>query len=183
MRIVSGIAKGRKIIPPQIAEVRPTKDRVREAAFNSMKSFDLIEGRHFFDLFAGSGALGLEALSRGAQKVTFVDHQKTCIDVIRKNLETLGFGDLAEVRHCDYLQIVKTISKKDVVLLDPPYDFQEWDNLLGLLSAEVAVIESSHEISLPSSWREIKSKKYGSTFLIIAERAKEKYETQPTKRI
>ena len=111
MRIVSGIAKGRRIFPPQIEEVRPTKDRVREAVFNSLRSFDLIDGRHFFDLFAGSGALGLEALSRGAKFATFVDRRKACIEVIQKNIETLGFIDVTDVRHCDYLQVATTITK------------------------------------------------------------------------
>ena len=93
MRIVSGIAKGRKILSPLAKDVRPTKDRVREAIFNSLTSFELIEGRHFVDLFAGSGALGIEALSRGAKKVTFVDHQKACVEVIRTNIENLNFEE------------------------------------------------------------------------------------------
>ena len=84
MRIVSGIAKGRKLLTPSLQDVRPSKDRVREAIFNSLTSFGLIEDRHFIDLFAGSGALGLEALSRGARKVTFVDNKKACIDVVQK---------------------------------------------------------------------------------------------------
>ena len=168
MRIVSGIAKGRRILPPQIENVRPTKDRVREAVFNSLTSFDLIDGRHFFDLFAGSGALGLEALSRGAKFATFVDRQKACIEAIQKNIETLGFRDATDVRHCDYLQVAPTITKTDIVLLDPPYNFADWDYLLRHLSAEVAVIETESEIVLPEPWTSIKVKKYGSTFVNIA---------------
>ena len=171
MRIVSGIAKGRRIFPPQIEEVRPTKDRVREAVFNSLRSFDLIDGRHFFDLFAGSGALGLEALSRGAKFATFVDRRKACIEVIQKNIETLGFIDVTDVRHCDYLQVATTITKNDIVLLDPPYNFADWDYLLRHLSAEVAVIETESEISLPESWTSIKVKKYVSTYVNIAVQA------------
>ena len=169
MRIVSGIAKGRKIIRPLSQDVRPTKDRVREAIFNSLTSFELVEDRHFFDLFAGSGALGLEALSRGARKVTFVDHQKVCIDAIRENIENLDFRDSAEIRHCDYLQEIKHISKSDIVLLDPPYDFTDWNQLLESVRAAAVVIESNHEISLAEPWKTIKSKKYGSTFVMIAE--------------
>ena len=172
MRIVSGIAKGRKIIPPQIEAVRPTKDRVREAVFNSLTSFDLIEGRHFFDLFAGSGALGLEALSRGAKSATFVDHQKACIDVICENIATLEFRDIAEVKHCDYLQVVESIGEHDVALLDPPYTFFDWDGLLESLPAEAVVIESEREIPLPEPWTSIKAKKYGSTFVVIAKRTR-----------
>ena len=167
MRIVSGIAKGRRIFPPQIEEVRPTKDRVREAVFNSLRSFDLIDDRHFFDLFAGSGALGLEAISRGAKSATFVDRRKVCIEVIQENIEALGFGDVTDVRHCDYLQVLPTTTKNDIVLLDPPYNFADWDYLLSHLSAEAAVIEAENEIALPESWRSIKVKKYGSTFVNI----------------
>ncbi|MBG00987.1 MAG: 16S rRNA (guanine(966)-N(2))-methyltransferase RsmD [Acidimicrobiaceae bacterium] len=168
MRIVSGIAKGRKILSPLAQDVRPTKDRVREAIFNSLKSFELIDGRHFVDLFAGSGALGIEALSRGAERVTFVDHQKACIDIIRTNVENLGFGELAEVRHADYLQELQNVSKGDVVLLDPPYDFGDWELLLGSIKSETVVIESNQEIVLSGEWKQIKSKRYGSTFVVIA---------------
>ena len=168
MRIVSGIAKGRKIIPPLSQDVRPTKDRVREAIFNSLTSFELINGRHFFDLFAGSGALGLEALSRGAAKVTFVDHQRACIDAIQENIETLGFEELSELRHGSYLQELQRISKSDVVLLDPPYGFKDWNNIVDSIAAAAVVIESGSEISLSGQWDTIKVKKYGSTFVTIA---------------
>ncbi|MEC7924029.1 MAG: 16S rRNA (guanine(966)-N(2))-methyltransferase RsmD [Actinomycetota bacterium] len=168
MRIVSGIAKGRKIIPPLSQEVRPTKDRVREAVFNSLTSFDLINGRHFFDLFAGSGALGLEALSRGAAQVTFVDHQKVCIDTIKENIETLGFAELSEVHHGSYLQELQHISKNDVVLLDPPYGFKDWNHIMESITAAAVVIESDHEISLPEPWNTVKVKRYGSTYITIA---------------
>ena len=167
MRIVSGIAKGRRISPPQIAEVRPTKDRGREAVLNSLSSFDLIADRHFFDLFAGSGALGLEAISRGAKFATFVDRRKICIEVIQENIEALGFVDVTDVKHCDYLQVVPTTTKNDIVLLDPPYNFADWDYLLSHLLAEAVVIEAESEITLPESWRSIKVKKYGSTFVNI----------------
>ena len=168
MRIVSGIAKGRKILSPLARDVRPTKDRVREAIFNSLTSFQLIEGRHFVDLFAGSGALGIEALSRGAERVTFVDHQKACIDVIRTNIKSLDFVEYVEIRHADYLQELQNVSKDDVVLLDPPYDFGDWELLLGSIKAETVVIESDHEIVLSGPWKQIKSKRYGSTFVVIA---------------
>ena len=79
MRIVAGSARGRKLILPTNSGIRPTKDRVREAIFNSLHSYGLVEDRQFLDLFAGTGSLGLEALSRGASSVVFVDNNDLAI--------------------------------------------------------------------------------------------------------
>jgi 16S rRNA (guanine966-N2)-methyltransferase len=168
MRIVSGIVKGRKLFTPSSQDVRPSKDRVREAIFNSLTSFDLIEGRHFIDLFAGSGALGLEALSRGARKVTFVDNQKACIDVIQTNVAALGFEKNTEMILSDYVHQLGRIQVDDVVLLDPPYKFKNWEGLLNSIVADVVVIESDRNVSIMEPWNVIKTKRYGTSVVAIA---------------
>jgi 16S rRNA (guanine966-N2)-methyltransferase len=168
MRIVSGIAKGRKLLTPLSQDVRPSKDRVREAIFNSLTSFELIDGRHFIDLFAGSGALGLEALSRGARKVTFVDNQKACIDVIETNVGALGFEKNAEIILSDYVHQLGQIQADNVVILDPPYKFENWEGLLNSIEADVVVIESDRNVSIMEPWNIIKAKRYGTTMVTIA---------------
>lgn len=168
MRIVSGIAKGRKLLTPSSQDVRPSKDRVREAIFNSLTSFELIEDRHFIDLFAGSGALGLEALSRGARKVTFVDNQKACIDVIQTNVAALGLEKNTEIILSDYVHQLGQIQADNVVLLDPPYKFENWEGLLNSIEAEVVVIESDRNVSIMEHWNIIKTKRYGTSMVTIA---------------
>src|SRR5205814_2490034 len=91
MRVVSGSAKGRRVQAPKGTQTRPTSDRVREAVFNTLGSLGGIEGATVADLFAGSGALGIEALSRGAAHVTFVDRDRDAIATIKANLATTGF--------------------------------------------------------------------------------------------
>src|SRR5947209_20395427 len=97
VRVVAGTAKGRRLTAPPGRDVRPTSDRVREAVFSSLVSMDAVEGRSVLDLFAGSGALGIEALSRGAADATFVDHDRRVIDTIRANLDVTGLAAQASV--------------------------------------------------------------------------------------
>ena len=105
MRIVSGIARGKKLCTPQGLEVRPTIDRVKEAVFSSLQ-FD-IEGRRILDLFAGSGQLGLEALSRGAKHCNFVDSSNFSIASIQENIKNCGFNENSTVNFCDSFQFLK----------------------------------------------------------------------------
>ena len=97
MRIVSGVARGRRLLTPQGREVRPTSDRVREATFNALVSMDAVAGSHVLDLFAGSGAMGIEALSRGADRATFVDASPAAISAVRENLAATGLSGRATV--------------------------------------------------------------------------------------
>ncbi len=123
MRVITGSARGRRLITLDGEDVRPTTDMVKEAIF-SILQFD-IEGRTVLDLFAGSGQLGIEALSRGAKLCTFVDQSGKAIDVVRKNLENCSLIDRARVLKTDALVYVSgkaaPSERCDIALLDPPY--------------------------------------------------------------
>ena len=120
MRVITGTAGGKRLETLNGSDVRPTTDMVKEAVF-SIIQFD-IEGRCFLDLFAGSGQMGIEALSRGAKKAVFVDNSKASLAVIRKNLEITGLSDKAEVVPTDSLSFLKSCDECfDIAYLDPPY--------------------------------------------------------------
>ncbi len=171
MRIVAGTARGRRLMTPEGTDVRPTKDRVREAVFNSLHSHGEVEDRTVLDLFAGSGAMGLEALSRGASRCTFVDRDRRAIAAIHHNLDALGFADRATVRHADSPGVLASLGPHDVALLDPPYDFDDWASLLDALPARVVVIESDREIVPGEGWEVLKAGRYAGTVVCIARRA------------
>ena len=120
MRIIAGQWRGRPIVAPKGQATRPTSDRAREALFSMLASrVGSFEGLHVADLFAGSGALGLEALSRGAAHCLFVDNDRWAVEAIRANLKALG-GD-ADVRP-GAAQHVRVVQPLDLVFLDPPYE-------------------------------------------------------------
>lgn len=171
MRIVAGSAGGRQLVTPEGDDVRPTKDRVREAVFNSLHSHGLVAEATYLDLFAGSGALGLEALSRGAAHCTFVDSDRRSIAVVADNLETLGFEDQATVRQMDALAFSSTDQRFDVSLLDPPYAFDQWSELLAAVPSDVVVIESDRSIEPGEPWEILKEKKYAGSVVVIARRS------------
>src|SRR5207247_7816272 len=106
MRVVAGSAKGRRLTAPPGRDVRPTSDRVREAVFSSLVSMDAVEGASVLDLFAGSGALGIEALSRGAATATFVDDDRVAVETVRANLAATGVGERASVVDEDALRFL-----------------------------------------------------------------------------
>src|SRR5262245_42765992 len=93
MRVVAGSLRGRRLVAPTGRDTRPTSDRVREAMFNALASLDLIVGADVIDLFAGSGALGIEALSRGARHCTFLEHARPALAALRVNLTALGLDE------------------------------------------------------------------------------------------
>ena len=120
MRIIAGSKRGKKLITLEGEQVRPTTDRVKESLFNILQ-FQL-EGRRFLDLFAGSGQIGLEALSRGAAAAVFVDSSKDSIRVVQKNLESTGFQDRAKVVQLDFASYLRGCRELfDIAFLDPPY--------------------------------------------------------------
>ena len=120
MRVITGEARGRRLITLEGEDVRPTTEKVKEAIFSAIQ-FD-IQGRRFLDLFAGSGQMGIEALSRGAESATFVDSSRKAVDIVRKNLNNVGFYDKAKVLHTDSLSFLEMNSEiYDIVFLDPPY--------------------------------------------------------------
>lgn len=120
MRIITGEARGRRLETLAGEDVRPTAERVKEAVF-SIIQFD-IEGRRFLDLFAGSGQMGIEALSRGATRAFFVDAADASIQIVRKNLQSVGLMDKATVTRSDYASyLARTGEQFDIAFLDPPY--------------------------------------------------------------
>ncbi len=120
MRVITGSAKGRKLITLEGEDIRPTAAKVKGAIFNSIQ-FD-IEGRNILDMFAGAGQLGIEALSRGAAKAVFVDLSREAIKVINDNLEHCKLKDNASVFNGDGLSYIKTTREKfDIIFIDPPY--------------------------------------------------------------
>lgn len=124
MHIISGLYKGRKILAPKGLKTRPTSGRLREALFNICQGE--IEGIAFLDLFAGSGAMGLEAYSRGAQIVTFVDNSRESIRCIQENIRTLGLEKCSRVIYGDVFEALADLARRgngyDLIYADPPYE-------------------------------------------------------------
>ena len=170
MRIVSGTAGGRRLIVPDGTTTRPTTDRVREATFNVLFSMNAIEDATFVDLFAGSGALGLEALSRGAAHVTFVERDRAALAALRANIEALRFEDQSTVLATDSLRWLPTAGHFDVMLADPPYDFEAWPQVFAAADADLIVVESNDAVDLPADWESLRERSYGSTVVQIATR-------------
>jgi 16S rRNA (guanine966-N2)-methyltransferase len=171
MRVVAGEARGRRLVVPEGTSVRPTSDRVREAVFNALGSLGVLDGASVIDVFAGSGALGIEALSRGAGHAVFVDESRHAIDAIQTNLAVLGLGDRARVVRGEAVGWVTTAPGRfDLALVDPPYAFDGWDGLLAGLPADVVVIESNRVVEVPVGWDVLRDRKYGSTSVRIARR-------------
>ncbi|MEC7506282.1 MAG: 16S rRNA (guanine(966)-N(2))-methyltransferase RsmD [Actinomycetota bacterium] len=173
MRVVSGDLGGRKLVTPDGSDTRPTSDRVREAMFNSLFSLDAIEGARVLDAFAGSGALGIEALSRGALHATFVETGHDALAALRENLETLQLGAQGRVVPGDALvHLERTAVEErhyDLVLLDPPYGFDQWGELLAAVPVGArVVIESDREVVVPDSWEVHRRKRYGGTVVTLA---------------
>ena len=121
MRVISGTARGRKLKELQGMETRPTTDKVKESLFNIIQ-FE-IEGRRVLDLFGGTGQLGIEALSRGAARCTFVDQRREAVSLIRENLKLCGLSERSRVVQGEALSFLASCGEKfDVILLDPPYE-------------------------------------------------------------
>jgi 16S rRNA (guanine966-N2)-methyltransferase len=175
MRVVAGVARGLRLVAPEGAGTRPTSDRVREATFNALGSMHALDGANVLDLFAGSGALGIEALSRGAASATFVETDRAALRAVRTNLETTRLGDLAEVVAQPAERFVATAVAEgrgwDLAVLDPPYGFDRWDELLATLPADIAVIESDRPVPVPAGWELRRQKRYGRTTVTVLVRA------------
>ena len=141
-----------------------------------LASMDVIQGRSVLDLFAGTGAMGIEALSRGAAVATFVDDQPAVLDVLRTNLVITGLYAKGVVVQADALDWLATAGKVHVALVDPPYSFEEWPALLDHLQAGTAVLESDRELDLGERWEHVKVKRYGGTVVTLAQPAPPSHE-------
>jgi 16S rRNA (guanine(966)-N(2))-methyltransferase RsmD len=153
---------------------------VRESIFDILGSQGGVEGLRVLDLFCGSGALGVEALSRGAVSATFVDLDPDALDAVRENLTAVGLDDTAATLVRAALPgWLRTSSGRpnpasghayDLALCDPPYDFTEWPALLEALDAATVVMESSSSIPLPATWVIARERRYGGTLITVAHR-------------
>ena len=185
MRVISGKYRGKKLFPPADNDVRPTTDRIKETVFNILVSrYGGVEGR-VLDLFCGSGALGIEALSRGADSVVFVDKSPQSIKLTRENLK--GITDSYSVYNTDFKVALEKLNEPfDLILLDPPYKSGYEPHVLntilnkGLLKRDgVIFVEHSREnnlINLPSSYI-IDTRNCGNTnisFITLSEEQNEK---------
>jgi len=156
---------------PGGVDTRPTSGQVREAVFNALNSLGVVEGATVLDLFAGSGALGIEALSRGAKRCTFVDQARSAITAIRTNVETCGVAEQTTIVNADALAFVDRGERYDLVLADPPYGFNDWEALLARIDAGLVVLESDRPLNLTPTWVAVREKAYGTTVVTFAERA------------
>lgn len=178
MRIIGGIARGRAISAPEGMNTRPTTDRVRENIFNVLQFS--IRGASVLDTFAGSGALGLEALSRGAVKCTFIEKDKKAFANLKKNINTLNFNDNSIALMGDVAEILKTQKNFDLVFLDPPYNkgflavvepFLLKENFLN--EDALIVVETSAKEKETFTSEDLvleKIKKYGDTAILYYKR-------------
>ena len=119
MRIITGSARGRRLTAPEGTDVRPTAEVTKEAVFSAIH-FE-VEGARMLDLFAGTGQMGIEALSRGAKQCVFIDQRNDAVKLIRENLQVCGLTDSAVVRSGDAMAYLKSGEKFDLIFLDPPY--------------------------------------------------------------
>ena len=142
MRVISGKAKGKKLKAPK-GKIRPLSDQAREALFNILGS--KVIDSYFLDLFAGTGAVGIEALSRGAKLSIFVEVDKKTVEIIRENLKSTDLYDFAEVYSIDALRAIKILGGKgakfDIIFLGPPYDSLQLEKAMVRLS-EIDILDS-----------------------------------------
>ena len=177
MRIISGTSRGRRLVAQRGRAIRPTSDRIKESIFNILGNE--VQGKLIVDLFAGTGSLGIEALSRGAKKVLFVEIEKQALRIIQKNLSACGMQRHAEVVPRDVNRAIGMLHGRgesfDLILMDPPYR-------QGLIQATVEILESRpihHEDSilviqhdrrerlpdLTGAWDLIRQRRIGDTLI------------------
>lgn len=169
MRVIGGAARGRPLRAKLPATVRPTTDFTREAIFSMLESRGGLVDLVVADLYCGSGAMGIEALSRGAHTVYFVDADPACLEATRANLAPLGLeGTAVFVRAT--LPAWVAPPGLDLVLADPPYGPLDLEALLQGVTASRAVIENDREMDAPEGWVVAKSKRYGTTLVTMVER-------------
>jgi len=173
MRVITGTARGRRLKTPEGMDIRPTTDNVKESIFNIIQ-FD-IEGRRVLDLFAGTGQLGIECLSRGASEVVFIDSSREAIKIVKENLKTCGFN--APVLQLDAVNYLKACGKFDLIIVDPPYDSPVYDTVLETINSVdilsdggIIICESRREKALPemnAPYRKAKEYNYGKVKLCL----------------
>jgi len=176
VRVIAGRSRGRILRAPTGSRTRPTADRVREAIFDMLGSLVDLKGATVADLFAGSGAMGIEALSRGAGAVVFVDRAAAALRAVRSNLVAVGMQDarVSLVRADVLAWLSRPVSGAlrspkcfDLALCDPPYAFVAWGELLRRLDAGIAVLETNRPVEVPDNWKVVRHKRHGGTLLTV----------------
>ncbi len=163
MRVVGGTARGRKLTTLEGMDVRPTTDKVKESVFNIIQ-FE-VPGSSMLDLFAGSGQMGIEALSRGAENAVFVDSSRKSLNIVKTNVDTVGFSDRAKLIMSDSTAYLgRTSEKFDIVFLDPPYHCGLIDKAFGYLpqvlkDTSVVICETKADEELPETFGDFEIKK------------------------
>jgi len=182
MRVISGTAKGVSLFSPQGTKTRPTSDFVKENMFNIIR--DDVRGAAVLDLFAGSGAIGIEALSRGARSAIFVDVSQKCVDLVKRNLEKARLREAATVIKGDALVVTKKLvgQKFDMIFMDPPYfeDFAPFvtKTLKEICDADILeedgyiILEMSREMVAPETFGldAFDEREYSGTRLVFMRR-------------
>lgn len=173
MRVITGSARGRKLKTPENYDIRPTTDNVKESVFNIIQ-FD-IEGRRVLDLFAGTGQLGIECLSRGASSAVFVDQSREAVKIVKENLKACGLS--GTVVQSDALSFLRTCGKFDIIFVDPPYDSDLYESVLNTVNSidilsdgGIIICESRRERALPEMTAPYKKRReytYGKVKLCI----------------
>lgn len=181
MRIISGIRRGHKLYEFCGQDVRPTTDRVKESVFNLIQGY--VSSARVLDMFAGSGALSFEALSRGAEYAVLIDNDKRSIDIIKKNITELKFEDICRTYEMSCFDYVKSCTEKfDIIFLDPPYNKGLIEPALTaisenkLLSDTGIVMLESDNTDFKSDFfglEMIKQRRYGRTYITIYKSAKD----------
>jgi 16S rRNA (guanine966-N2)-methyltransferase len=182
LRVVSGTVGGLRLKTPKGVEIRPTQDRIKQVIFSSL--VDWVENASVLDLYAGTGALGIEALSHGAKQALFVEKEEKCAKAIEQNLELCKFTSLARVRKMDVETFLKSPATEsfDLVFADPPYQkiygtlddshflewIRPWVKESGLFVWEHY---SGQKLSQPQGWTIVRDRDYGETGLTFLKRA------------
>jgi 16S rRNA (guanine(966)-N(2))-methyltransferase RsmD len=164
MNITAGIYKGRKIIAPDEKITRPTLSKTRMGIFNTLYSIlGDFSGKTFLDVFGGSGIIGLEALSRGFEKVKVYELNKKSAEIIKRNYSSLGLQ--ANLTIGDSLKLLKNSEEIfDVVYIDPPYKSEVYDDILSVVKGNIIIVEHASEINF-DNFQMLKQKKYGGSMI------------------
>ncbi|MEX1139656.1 MAG: 16S rRNA (guanine(966)-N(2))-methyltransferase RsmD [Bacteroidota bacterium] len=177
MRIIAGMYRGRKLAALRDLSIRPTTDRVKQTIFDILNSRVELEGTQVLDLFAGSGSLGLEALSRGASHVTFIEKVRPSLEALEKNIRTLGCENRSTVHQADVFWFLRNAHQPfDIVFVDPPYALETIGTLPAVIAGSGVVHKGSYvvmehsresDVPVPEESFEVLRKQFGQTVLLI----------------
>jgi 16S rRNA (guanine966-N2)-methyltransferase len=170
MRVISGVAKGRPLFLPVKSKARPTSDRIKEALFNILAS---VTGKSFLDVFAGSGSIGIEALSRGAALTVFIEKEPAHCEYILRNVKGCGFTENYDICNAGFTKALslleKTSSRFDIIFADPPYEAGLVEKTLECVG-DGKLSQSDGMVIFQHSKREVPDWKQGSGLIVVDQR-------------